>query len=205
MIERKSYFSLSELDSKAVIEEMLKNSESKYWYECREFVRRYVQLQAKNIPIDCREDVVQNVMIRITVSLYGFRYQSTLQTWFISIIRNCVIDYYRKIGYLEQYIMPMAILQNTNDDAEKEENSFINTFLSLEEKLIISDNLRRTLEVLWEYVDSHANSARNKQILEMVLFQSCSHEEVAKLVGCSAPVVSYVVRSAQRYMREQMK
>ena len=38
----------------------------------------------------------------------------------------------------------------------------------------------------------------------MVLFESRSLEETARAVGCSAPVVGYIVRSAQRYVREKL-
>jgi hypothetical protein len=38
----------------------------------------------------------------------------------------------------------------------------------------------------------------------MVLLESRSLEEAAKAVGCSAPVAGYVVRSAQRYVRERL-
>jgi DNA-directed RNA polymerase specialized sigma24 family protein len=54
-------------------------------------------------------------------------------------------------------------------------------------------------------VSLHANPIRNGQILDMVLFEDRSLEEVAKAVGCSAPVVGYVVRSAQRYVRERLR
>jgi hypothetical protein len=38
----------------------------------------------------------------------------------------------------------------------------------------------------------------------MVLFENRSIEDVAQMVGCSAPVAGYVVRSAQRYVREKL-
>jgi len=66
------------------------------------------------------------------------------------------------------------------------------------------DDLRKALAALQEYVSTHANSIRNGRILDMVLFEGRSLEEAAKTVGCSAPVASYVVRSAQRYVREKL-
>jgi hypothetical protein len=36
------------------------------------------------------------------------------------------------------------------------------------------------------------------------MFEGRSLEAAAKAVGCSAPVASYVVRSAQRYVRESL-
>ncbi len=66
------------------------------------------------------------------------------------------------------------------------------------------DDLRKALAALQEYVSTHANPIRNGRILDMVMFEGRSLEAAAKAVGCSAPVASYVVRSAQRYVRENL-
>jgi DNA-directed RNA polymerase specialized sigma24 family protein len=100
----------------------------------------------------------------------------------------------------------MAPLSDPHDDVEHEGDGFsTNTPRTVEDMCITRDELDKALLALQEYVSIHANSRRNGRILYMVLFEDRSLEEVAKAVGCSAPVVGYVVRSAQRYVRERLR
>ena len=73
-----------------------------------------------------------------------------------------------------------------------------------EDECIIRDELREAFAALLEYVSLHSNEERNRTILRMVLFESRSLEETARAIGCSAPVVGYIVRSAQRFVREKL-
>lgn len=78
------------------------------------------------------------------------------------------------------------------------------TTKTTEDVCITRDDLRKALVALQEYVSTHANPIRNGRILDMVMFEGHSLEEAAKAVECSAPVASYIVRSAQRYVREKL-
>ena len=55
-----------------------------------------------------------------------------------------------------------------------------------------------------EYVEKHANKDRNREILRLVMFEDQSNELTAIRLGVSAPVVGYIVRSAQRFIREKL-
>ena len=91
------------------------------------------------------------------------------------------------------------------DDVEREYDEFdVGTTKTTEDACIMHDDLRKALAALQEYVSTHANPIRNGRILDMVMFEGRSLEAAAKAVGCSAPVASYVVRSAQRYVRENL-
>ena len=99
----------------------------------------------------------------------------------------------------------MVPLGDPHEDAEHEGDAFTtNATLTVEEAFIVRDELDKALKALQEYVSTHANPIRNGQILYMVLFEDRSLEEVAKAVGCSAPVAGYVVRTAQRYVRGKL-
>ena len=70
---------------------------------------------------------------------------------------------------------------------------------------MMQDTLRVALDLLLEYINTHSRPDRNGVIVQMVILDEHSAVEIAKVVGCSAAVVGYVVREAQRYVRENMQ
>jgi RNA polymerase sigma factor (sigma-70 family) len=213
MTEGKSYLPWPGADDRIVVEEMLRDRSSGQWYECYVFVRKLVHVHAKNISNDHWDDIVQDAMIRLDKSLAIFQYHCAFRTWIFGIVRSCIIDYYRKSSRAVPHMVPLGDLyDNTepeddpHDDSEHEGDAFTaNATRTVEDACITHDELDKALLALQEYVSLHANPIRNGQILDMVLFEGRSLEEVAKAVGCSAPVVGYVVRSAQRYVRERLR
>lgn len=203
MTEGKSYFPWSGADDRIVIEEMLRDSRSGHWYECHGFVKRLVQVHAKNIPRDYWDDIVQDAMIRVDKSLLTFQYQCRLSTWIFGIVRSCIIDAHRKFTHVGQFMAPPG---DSQDDAEHESDVFARkTQGTAEDECIMHDELKEALAALQEYVSTHAHSIRNGRIVNMVIFEGRSLEEAAEAVGCSAAVAGYVVRSAQRYVREKRR
>ncbi len=202
MTEDKPYLPWLGADDRTVVEEMLRDRKSGQWYECREFVKKLVQVQAKNIPKDHWEDIVQDAMIRVDKSLLTFKYQCTLKTWLFGIVRSCIIDAYRKSNRAGQFMAPPG---DPHDDVEREDDAFTaNVPGTVEDECITHDELKKALAALQEYASTHANPLRNGRILDIVIFEGRSLEEAAKAVGCSAAVAGYVVRSAQRYVREKL-
>jgi RNA polymerase sigma factor (sigma-70 family) len=199
MKEGKPYLPWPEADDRIVVEEMLSDPLSGQWYECREFVRRLVQVQAKNIPKDSWEDIAHDAMMKIHRSLPSFQHHCTFRTWLYGIVRNCIIDAYRKIMRAGQFTTPLG---DPHDDSESEGDIFpANAMKTAEDEYIIHDELREALAALQEYVSTHSHPIRNGQILNIVLLEGLSLEEAARAIGCSAPVAGYVVREAQRYVR----
>lgn len=203
MIEGKPYHPWpGGADDRTIIEEMLRDRRSGQWYECREFVKKLVQVQAKNIPQDHWEDLVQDAMIRVDKSLLTFHYQCTLRTWVFGIVRSCIIDVYRKFKRAGQFT---ASLDDAHDEIEREGDTFTaHAPGTVEDECIIHEGLKEALAALQEYLSIHANPKRNGRILDMVLFEGRSLEEAAREVGCSAPVAGYAVRSAQSYVRKKL-
>jgi len=202
MIEAKAYLPWPGADERTVVEEMLRDPISGHWYECRVFVKKRVQIQAKNIPQDHWEDIVQEAMMRLGKSLPTFRYQCALRTWIFAIVHSCIIDAYRRLTHEGLVIV---LLGDTHDDGEREGDALLtNSSRTVEDECITRDELRKALVALQEYVSTHIHPTRNARILEMVLLEGHALEAAAAAVGCSAPVAGYVVRSAQRYVREKL-
>jgi RNA polymerase sigma factor (sigma-70 family) len=203
MTEDKSYLPWPGADDRIVAEEMLRDHSSGQWHECYVFVRKLVHVQAKNISNDHWDDIIQDAMIRIHKYLPTFQYQCAFRTWLFGIVRSCIIDDYRKSTRAGPHMVPLG---DPHEDAEHEGDTFTaNTPRTVEDICIMHDELDKALTALQEYVSTHANPIRNRRILYMVVFEGRSLEEVAKVVGCSSPVVGYVVRSAQRYVRGRLR
>lgn len=192
-----------DVDDRTLAQEMLNDAESKYWRVCSEYVGMLVQSRAKNIPQEHREDIAQQVMMRINKHLKNFKFQCSLKTWIFGIVRNCTIEAYRKSKHLETHLTrPNAVY---GDERNDDDIIAATASLTPEEKFIVQEELQRALEALREYVNTHANPERNEQILKMFFFEKRSYEEIAKIVGCSAAVVGYIVRSAQAYGRKKWR
>ena len=202
MTESKHYLPWPGADDRIVVEEMLRDRRSGQWYECREFVKRLVQAQAKNIPQDLWDDLVQDTMIRVDKSLLTFHYQCRLRTWIFIIVRSCIVDARRKFKRVGQFMAPLGDPLNEND--YEDEGFALSEARSAEDVSVVNDELRNATAALLEYTNTHSNQIRDQLIIRMVIFEGHTHMEAAKAVGCNAPVVGYVVRQAQRYVREMM-
>jgi RNA polymerase sigma factor (sigma-70 family) len=192
-------------DDRYTVEEMLSSPHSEQWTLCHDFVGQCIARNAK-LPDVLKEDVVQDVMISIQKSLPAFEYRCSLKTWLIGIANNRIVDTYRR-----QRRTANGATYSLDESFQRIEqeatigSSIINSLNRTEAMSIEFEELQEALAMLREYINIHANSVRNRQILQAVILEGRSLQEAAEIVGCSAPVVGYVVRSAQRYLREKRK
>jgi len=195
------YNSWPKVDDRSLVREMLDDRESQHWCDCLEYVRKLVYTRAKNISEEQREDIAQQVMMRIDKHLNNFKFQCTLRTWIYRIIRSCIVEAYRKSQYQEKHT---THLSNIHDDDRHDKDIIPDpTSLTPEEKFIRQEESQMVRDLLREYVNIHANTERNGKILEMFFVEERSYEDIARIVRCSAPVVGYVVRTAKAYVRKK--
>jgi len=185
-----------------VVKEMNLNRHSQYWEECSKFVKRCMYAKAKNIPNNLHEDIIQEVMYKVTKYLPDFHFQCALKTWLNLIIEHSIIDTHRKLRNDGRFNVHLGDPLNESD---LEGGGFkTSEARSAEDVSVTNDELRNALAALLEYANTHSNPIRDRLIIRMVIFERHTHEETAKAAGCNAPVVGYVVREAQRYVREKM-
>src|SRR5258708_32728174 len=202
MTEGKPYPPWPGGDDRIVVEEMLRDHTSGQWYECREFVKRLVQVQAKNIPQDHWEDLIQDAIMRVDKYLRTFRYQCKLSTWLFGIVRSCIIDAHRKFTRAGQFMAPPG---DPLDDVEREYDEIdADTAKTAEHVYIVLDDLRKAVAGLQEYGSTHANPIRNRRKLDMVMFEALSLDAETEAGGWFSPVARLLSRSAQRYVRESL-
>jgi len=191
-------------DERSVVEDMIRNKHSKNWEECRAFVKQHVYVKAKNNILTSHQDVIiQEVMVKIVRYLPGFRFHCSLKTWLNLIIEHYIIDVHRNLHNEGRFLVPLGDSSNEND--RESDASIRNQAWSAENVFMVNEELRNAIVALLEYANSHSNPTRDQLIISMVIFDGHSYAEAAKAAGCSAPVVGYVVREAQRYAREKME
>ncbi len=192
-------------DELSTVEEMLRDQGSKYWEECSKFVRRHVYSKARNIPIDQRDEIVQEVMYKIAKYLPGFHFQCSLKTWLNLIIERRTIDMHRRLRHEGEVHIPLVERDPSNESEHENEGITLSEIRSTEDIAMTNENVRNALAALFDYTTLHSHPIRDQLIIWMVLFEGHTYEETAKAAGCKAPVVGYVVREAQRYAREKMR
>jgi RNA polymerase sigma factor (sigma-70 family) len=208
MTENEPYRLWMERDERAVVAEMLRDPGSKHWEECSAFVKKRVYAKVTDLPNHYRDEITQEVSLKVSRSLPTFKFQCAFKNWLTVIIENCITDMRRKLRKEKNTVA----LGNPFTEDEHDSVAFpvsearaVEKTKSAEEAFIINEDLRRAFELMEEYVNAHANAIRNRQIIRMVIEEGHTHEETAKAVGCNPPVVSYVVRVVQKYVREGMK
>src|SRR5438270_8039782 len=150
MTEGKHYLPWPGTDDRIVVKEMLRDPRSGQWYECCEFVKKLVQSQAKNIPQDHWDDLVQDAMIRVDKFLPTFKYQCKLRSSLFGIVRSCIIDAYRKFKRVGQFI---ALPGDPRDDVEQQgDTSTVHGPATVEDECIIHDELDKAMVALHEYL-----------------------------------------------------
>ena len=188
------------LDERSAIEEMLRDRYSKHWEECRTLVKQRVYVRAKNIPLNRREEIIQDVMVKIVRYLPRFHFQCALKTWLSFIIESCIIDVHRNVRNEGQILAhPEDVLNEHDYEGD------VSEAWSAEDTFLLNEELHNAIAALWEYAGMHSNPTRDRLIIRMVIIEGYNHVETAKVAGCNAPVVGHVVREAQRYVREKMR
>lgn len=188
-------------DDKLVVTEMLNNPSSPHWKECSSFFEHLIQVS--NVPEASKDDVVQNAMLSVLKYLPSFRYECRLYIWLARIANSRITDAYRRQKLLNQHIS----LQNNCSNDEEYENELVNISapLTTEDECLLYEAIREAFAGMTEYLNAHANPERNRQILQRILLEDYSSQETAEELGVPIPVMRYVVRSVQRYLRERMR
>jgi RNA polymerase sigma factor (sigma-70 family) len=188
-------------DDRLVVAVMLADTSSSHWNECLNFVEMIIKLS--NLPASSKEEAVQKAMMVVFRSLKEFRYECRFRTWLRIIVYTRVVDDHR-------YRARNQRLAHTHDPPEALE--YVADYSGLEitspsstpeEICLLQEALREVLAELQVYADAHRHPERDRFILQKVLLDGHSREDVARELGISAAMVGYVVRSAQQHLRDQ--
>src|SRR6266581_2737426 len=146
------YLPGSGMDERLVVEEMIRDRHSKHWEKYDKFVKRCVHAKAKNIPSNLQEDIIQEVMYKVTRYLPHFRFQCTLKTWLNQIIERCIIDAHRRLRNEGRLHSTLADPHNESDREGEGLNA--NEAKSAENTFEINDEIRNGVTALLEYANA---------------------------------------------------
>src|SRR5260370_24170641 len=102
MAERKSGNRWSALNDAEVIVAMLSSTDSEYWGTCSDFLRYLLEKHFSKLSWQLKEDIAQDIMLKLSKSLSSFRGQCKFTTWLVSVIRNRTIDVLRRHALSKQ-------------------------------------------------------------------------------------------------------
>lgn len=184
-----------------IVNEMIRDLSHEHWEGCYTFVKKAVYVRTRDILHDFRDDIVQDIMVKIAKYLPYFRFQCALKTWVNQIIEHHIIDELRKRRSDKPHL---PIIVDPPDEADGESlKSGTSEVFSAEDTFEIHEHIRVGMAALLEYANTHANPTRTRHIIRMVCFEGKTYEEAALVAGCNPPVVGYIIREAQRFAREK--
>lgn len=194
------------IDERVIVEEMLRDQNTEHWEACAEFVRRSAVAKAKNLPANLIDDMIQEIMFKIMKYLPYFRFHCAFKTWVNQVVQHHIIDEYRKLrNESPRILIKEPVVMNQLDESEDEEaESNVGEVVSAEDTFEVHEKIRIGMAALLEYANTTFNPARNRLIIQLVVFEGKTYEEAATAAGCNSPVVGHIIRGAQRFAREQM-
>lgn len=199
----------SELNTMEVIEELSTNWSSKHWLTCSEFIRHIIEKKLSHLllPSHRKDEAAQEALESAYKGLAGFRHKSKFTTWLTQIARNSTIDVWRKHIKIERW---EGRLENTPGDHE-DESGYLGSHpppsstKTPEEAILDKERKQETFLAIEAYIQNHANTARNRRILQLVLIEGYSQKQTAEALKIQAPIVGYIVRSAREYIKNYLK
>lgn len=202
MAEGKAQKPWSILNEAHVLAALRSDSTSEYWGTCYEFVQYVLEKLFPKFQTQAKEDIVQDILLLVHRNVATFRGQSQLTTWLVSIVRNRTIDILRqgKNNKLSEVFM--------DELPEVHEDTCVYPFSPIprtpEVYLLTQERLQEAQQALEEYLQMHRKVARNRNILQLVLYDGYSQEEASHMLGIPAPVIGHVVRAAREYVRQKL-
>lgn len=195
---------------RSIVSEMLNDSESLHWTECRKFVEGY--LRYSGVPPDHLDDIVQNVMLTVTQGLCDFRGQG-LRTWLRRIADSRKIDWFRQMKRDKPGENVDPQLRKASEPTERHADAAIAPESSpaieavpapytVEEEVLGREEMRETMAAFADFVKNHEHQERFRKILQMFC-DGYSQKEIAKEIGLSAARVSQIVNAAEQSVRKR--
>lgn len=155
------------------------------WSELLRAVGSFVSRRVKD-PED-RDDVVQEVLLRVHRGLGGLKGQATPGPWIYSIARNTIIDHWRKKGRAPT--VPA-------DDAE----------IAVEELASLSDDGDALQRAVAAYVAEavHRLESPYRETLILTELQGMKYADAARQLGVSLPAIKSRVLRGREFLRKAL-
>lgn len=136
-------------------------------------------------------DLTQETMLKAFRAIKEFKLKSSFNTWLHRIAVNLALNFIKKH---QNQKSQMEYLDNLKNEEQE-----VPVFSSPEE-VSISEEFRINLEKAIEELP-----LAYRTTFSLVVFQGMSHQEAARILGCSENTVSWRMHEARKMLKERLK
>lgn len=136
-------------------------------------------------------DLTQETMLKAFRAIKEFKLKSSFNTWLHQIAVNLTLNFIKKHQHQKSQ---MEYLDNLKNEEQE-----VPVFSSPEE-VSISEEFRVNLEKAIEELP-----LAYRTTFSLVVFQGMSHQEAARILGCSENTVSWRMHEARKILKERLK
>jgi RNA polymerase sigma-70 factor, ECF subfamily len=144
------------------------------------------------------EDVAQEVFVKVSKALEGFRGESQLSTWIYRIATNAAMDYLRKSSSRQKPFVPGGLpddaLSGEGEDAIPDDSA------PVLDTLLIRKEMN---ECILGIVDDLPENYRTTLVLSEM--EGLTNAEIAEVVGISLDTVKIRLHRARTRLRQELK
>ena len=178
------------MDEKNIIKKILSGEKGAF----EQFVEDYQKLVAhivfRIVPsVQDREDVCQEVFIKIYRNLSGFKYKSKLSTWIARIARNTALNHLEK-----KKIPSYNDLTPENEDIENVPDGIVNPLTQTE----MSDTAEIVRAELAEM------PVKYREILTLYHLENMSYEEITEITDLPAGTVKSHLFRGRKFLKDRL-
>jgi len=178
------------LNDAHIIEKVLADDKNAF----KQFVESYQKLVAhivfRMVPsVQDREDVCQEVFLKIYRNLAGFKYKSKLSTWVACIARNTALN------HLEKKKVPAYSDLTPEEDTIEDVPSEIETPLGQIESADTSEIVRRELAKM---------PVKYREVLTLYHLDNMNYEEIAEITDLPPGTVKSHLFRGRKYLKDRL-
>lgn len=150
--------------------------------------------------IEIAEDLVQDTFLSALKGLDGFKGAASEKNWLFSILKNKIIDFYRKKA-TEQSVISMPDLQSAENDWFDEEGSWAENKLPADWHAADNPTERKEIQQIINLCKDHLKSLQ-QNVFTLKYMEDVESEEICKVLKISPSNYWVLIHRARLQMRD---
>ena len=149
---------------------------------------------------DIAEDLVQETFLSALKGLNGFRGEASEKNWLFTILKNKIIDFYRKKA-TEQYITTMPDLREAENEWFDEEGNWAENRLPKDWNAADNPIERKEIQKIINWCKSHLKVLQ-QHVFTLKYLEDLESDEICKVLNISPSNYWVLIHRARLQMRE---
>lgn len=146
------------------------------------------------------EDLVQETFLSALKGLDGYKGEATEKNWLFAILKNKIIDYYRKIAK-DRAITSMPDLKMLEDDWFNGEGGWIETKIPKDWNFSDNEAERKELQQIINWCKNHLKTLQ-QQVFTLKYMEDIDSDEICKVLNISSSNYWILIHRARLQMRD---